>query len=85
MKTLQYFSDEYLEQCKKMTPLQIVQFLEGFRLMTSAQSVKTPVKLKPICIKMPEDLLQNIKKRAKKQGVPYQSLIKSILQKELGN
>jgi len=32
---VQYFTDEYLERCKTMTPLQILEFLEDFRtLMT---------------------------------------------------
>lgn len=29
----QYFSPEYLKQCKQLTPDQIVQFLEDFRRM----------------------------------------------------
>jgi hypothetical protein len=30
-KPVQYFSDEYLEECKKMTPFQIIEFLENYR------------------------------------------------------
>jgi len=32
MKTIQFFSDEYLESCKKMSSQQIIEFLEGFRV-----------------------------------------------------
>lgn len=38
MRPVQYFTDEYLEQCKQMTPEQILQFLEDFRLMFAAQA-----------------------------------------------
>lgn len=37
MRPVQYFTDEYLEQCKLMTPEQILQFLEEFRLLFAAQ------------------------------------------------
>ncbi len=33
MKAIQHFTPEYLEACKKMTPMQIAEFLEEFRLM----------------------------------------------------
>ena len=31
MKTVQFFSEEYLIECEKMTPEQIIAFLENFR------------------------------------------------------
>lgn len=36
-RPIQYFSTEYLEQCKALTPLQIIEFLEDFRLMATSQ------------------------------------------------
>ncbi len=36
-RPIQYFSPEYLEQCKALTPQQIVEFLEDFRLAFAAQ------------------------------------------------
>lgn len=35
-KTIQYFTPEYLAQCRHMTPLQILTFLEEFRLLMAA-------------------------------------------------
>ncbi len=32
-KTVQYFSDEYLQRCKGATPDQIARFLEDYRIM----------------------------------------------------
>lgn len=38
MKTVQYFTEEYLERCSRMSPIEILQFLEEFRLMFAAQA-----------------------------------------------
>lgn len=35
-RPIQYFSDEYLERCKLMTPMQIIQFEEDFRVLLGA-------------------------------------------------
>lgn len=34
-RPVQYFGDAYLERCRQMTPDQICQFLEDFRLMVA--------------------------------------------------
>lgn len=36
-RPVQYFTKEYLQQCKKMTPMQIIQFLEEFRELMAYQ------------------------------------------------
>jgi hypothetical protein len=36
-RPVQYFSDEYLEQCKRLTTEEIVEFLEDFRLAFANQ------------------------------------------------
>ncbi|MDB6081426.1 MAG: hypothetical protein JWO53_698 [Chlamydiia bacterium] len=41
-KPVQYFSTEYLESCKKMTPLQILEFEEDFRRLLSLQKLNKP-------------------------------------------
>lgn len=40
MRPVQYFSDAYLEQCRQMTPEQILQFLEEFRLLFAARAAE---------------------------------------------
>lgn len=40
MRPVQYFTDEYLERCKQMTPEQILQFLEEFRLLFAAKAAE---------------------------------------------
>jgi len=83
MKALQKFSQQYLNDASKMNPKQIAEFLENFRLMFAQGSRSPQPKLKPICIKMPEDLLLELKRRAHKKGMPYQTFIKYILQNSL--
>jgi len=75
-KALQSFSDEYLEQCKQLTPDQIVQFLDDFRYIAAAAQKS---KSKLISIKVPEHLLRAFKTKASLQKRPYQSIIKELM------
>lgn len=76
MKTIQYFTDEYLEHCKRLSPDHIAAFLESFRLMHA------PVdKTKLISLKIPESLLSAFRSKCETSQVKYQTQIK-ILMKE---
>jgi predicted DNA binding CopG/RHH family protein len=78
MKPVQYFSDEYLQQCKKMTPDQIIQFLDDFRQLYGHRTeIRSRSKL--ISLKVPEDLLNVFKKQAMLAGTPYQTQIKALM------
>lgn len=77
MKALQLFSDEYLQQCQNMTPDQVVRFLDDFRRLHGNR----PAKSKLISMKVPEDLLNTFKAKAKMSNMPYQTQIK-VLMKE---
>lgn len=79
-KALQYFTPEYLQECKKLSYDQIAQFLEDFRLMHS-EAPKSPSKL--ISIKIPEDLLSAFKTKASLHGIPYQTQMKILMKKWL--
>jgi predicted DNA binding CopG/RHH family protein len=76
MKTLQYFSNDYLQQCRTMTPDQIIQFLDDFRQLHGAPDRS---KSKLISIKVPENLLNAFKMRAALAGTPYQTQIKTLM------
>ena len=76
MKTLQYFNDDYLQQCRAMTPDQIIQFLDDFRQLHGAAERS---KSKLISIKVPENLLNAFKMRAMLAGTPYQAQIKTLM------
>ena len=79
MKAVQYFSDEYLDQCRAMTSDQVLRFLDDFRRLHGA----TPAPSKLISMKVPEDLLNAFKARSKLEGVRYQTQIKVLMKKWL--
>ncbi len=76
MRSVQYFSDEYLELCREMTPDQVIRFLDDFRQL---HGVTARSKSRLISIKVPETLLNTFKMRAMLAGVPYQTQIKTLM------
>ena len=78
MRTLQLFSDEYLEQCKNANPEAILEFLESFRQMND-----TSLKSKLISIKVPRPLLESFRRRCKLEEIRYQTQIKKLMEQWL--
>jgi hypothetical protein len=76
-RPVQYFTDEYLVNCKKMSPASIARFLEDFRLMAAERSKTNPQKL--ISIKMPQELLRAFRGRCEVEGCKYQTKIKELM------
>ena len=76
-KTLQYFSDDYLNASKQLTPEQILQFLDDFRVLHGTKQIKSKSKL--ISIKIPHNLLNAFRTKALINGVPYQTIIKRLM------
>lgn len=74
-KTLQFFSEEYLERCKGMTPDQIIEFLENYRMLFSKPAKKSQL----ISLKIDPSLLRAFRDKAKLFGVPYQTQIKKLM------
>jgi predicted DNA binding CopG/RHH family protein len=79
-KATQYFSEESLDRSKGLTPMQIIQFLEDFRMLHSGnlnqeKSVLISMKVKP-------SLLKAFKSLAKQQGKKYQTYVKELMLKE---
>ena len=77
MKAVQYLSKEYLERCASMTSEQIIQFLEDFRALHYNAK---PRKSRLISIKIPENLLNTFKTKAKIHGINYQTQIKKLME-----
>lgn len=77
MRPVQFFTDEYLGQCRGMTADQVIRFLEDFRTLHAGR----PTRSKLISLKVPEDLLQAFRQRAELEGVPYQAQIKRLMRK----
>ncbi|HCU53657.1 MAG TPA: hypothetical protein DIC36_05040 [Gammaproteobacteria bacterium] len=78
MRPVQHFSPEYLEQCRRMTPDQIIRFVEDFRALHGDRGAARP-KSRLISLKVPEDLLDAFKTRARLSGRPYQAVIKELM------
>lgn len=76
-RPIQYFSKEYLERCKGMTPDQIIEFLENYRVLMADVTEKEKSQL--ISIKIEPSLLKLFKYKAKLEGVPYQTQIKRLM------
>lgn len=74
-KAVQYFSKEYLDRCKGMTPEQILEYLENFRKLVRMQ----PEKCQLISLKIEPSLLNTFKQRAALENIPYQTLIKQLM------
>ena len=88
MKTIQYFSDQALEYGRNASPEEIVEFLENFRELQHERmnpDGKRASKMKLISIKMPEELLTVFRIEAAKRNIPYQTLIKKLMQEWLLN
>ena len=75
MKAVQHFSEEYLDQCRNMTPDQVLRFLDDFRRLHGSR----PATSKLISMKVPEDLLYAFKAKAKMSNTTYQTQIKALM------
>ncbi len=82
MRPVQYFTDEYLEQCKKVTPEQALIFLDQFRQL---QQPGPTGKSKLISMKVPEPLLDAFRQRCENEGIKYQTQIKKLMEEWLIN
>ena len=75
MKTIQYFSDDHLKQCRELTTDQVLRFLDDFRRLHG----RKPSPSKLISMKVPEDLLQAFRIKAGLNNTPYQTQIKTLM------
>lgn len=80
-KSVQYFTKEYLERCKELTPDQILEFLENYRLLVS----EVPEKCQLISLKIEPSLLNAFKRKANLENIPYQTMIKKLMRNWLKN
>ncbi len=75
MKTVQYFSNEYLEQARRTPPHEVLQYLESFRLLHGGPSRASRL----ISMRIPQALLDAFKHRCKADEVRYQTKIKELM------
>jgi len=77
VRSVQYFSPEYLQRCRELSPEQIVAFLDDFQALHAAATA--PRKSRLISLRLPEPLLAAFRARASLAGVPYQTQIKRLM------
>jgi len=82
MKPVQYFSPQYLKQCRAVKPGATLRFMENFRKL-HARGEKPKSKL--ISIKIPETLLEAFRAKADRSGTRYQTQIKKLMEAWLAN
>ncbi len=75
MKAVQTFSDDYLENCRRLKPDEIIRFLEDFRLLHASATSTS----KLISMKVPTDLLSTFRAKCELSGVRYQTQIKQLM------
>jgi predicted DNA binding CopG/RHH family protein len=78
MKPVQYFSKQYLRECKKLTSDQIADRLEEFRLLSASQDAS-----KLISVRVPKRLLNAFRDKAREEGLPYQTKLKQLMESYL--
>jgi hypothetical protein len=74
-KTVQYFTKEYLARCKELTPSQILQFLEEYRMLVGT----APETSLLISLKVAPSLLNCFRQKARLEGIAYQTKIKQLM------
>ena len=75
-KTLQLFSSEQLEISKKLSPTEIVTYLENYRILVTSPN-DSPLKL--ISLKISPQLLAAFKLKCSLENIKYQTKIKELL------
>ena len=81
-RPVQYFTDEYLEHCRSITVEQKLQWLDDMRAIVAlGQAARAKSRL--ISLKVPQPLLDAFKTKARLQGVPYQTKIKTLMREWL--
>ena len=79
-RPVQFFSDEYLERCRAMKPVEVLEFLESFRLLHARASSRSRL----ISLKVSESLLDAFRARCRLEGMRYQTQIKRLMSDWLG-
>jgi len=79
MKALQIFTKDYLIESSKMSPQQVIEFLEGFRSLATVKAQSSRL----ISLRVEENLLDSFKRKAQLEGVRYQTKIKELMRKYL--
>lgn len=76
-RALQLFSDQYLRESKRLSPTQVVRFIEEYQRIRASQD-KPQSTL--ISLRVESRLLAAFRTPAKLEGIPYQTKIKYLME-----
>lgn len=74
-KTIQYFDKDYLKRCADLTPDQILEFIENYRMLVT----QTHEKCQLISLRIEPSLLKAFKTKSRLSGIQYQTKIKQLM------
>ena len=75
MKAVQYFTDEYLEQCRGASPEAILEYLESFRLMFIQESEDDCLKLD-----LPASLIHRLHIKCEQEEGDVSSVVEGLIE-----
>ena len=75
-RPVQYFTADYLEQCRAISVTDRAKFVEEFRLMHGSKEVDTSLL---ISLRVPKRLLALFRQQAELHGTKYQTQIKVLM------
>lgn len=79
MRAVQHFTDEQLRHGRSLTPEQVVEFLDDFRVLHGGRALSQG-KSTQVNVRVPQALLRAFRTRAEALGVPYQAQIKRLME-----
>lgn len=86
MKPVQFFSDAYLEKSRKASATQIAKFLDDYRGLHANAELRVPREpTKLISIRLAVKTLSTLKALGRSKQVPYQTLIKTMIDEGIKN
>lgn len=78
-KTVQFFTDTYLDECKKISNEEKLEFLDNYQRLYFQSLEARSSKTRLISVKIEESLLQAFRICALTESIPYQTQIKKLM------
>ena len=75
MKAVQYFTEEYLEQCRGASPEAVLEYLENFRLMLAQESDEDCLKLD-----LPASLIHRLRIKCGQEGGDASAIVEALIE-----
>lgn len=76
-RATQHFSESYLKESQRLSPTDVVRFIEEFQRIHSQSEAGDSVM---ISLRIDRGLLEAFRTRAKLEGIRYQTKIKSLME-----